>query len=203
MQYSHNLHVDSLSYSIENRPILRGVYLSANTGDILNIRGRNGSGKSTLMNILFGSIKSDYHHIKVDNSVITNRHHLNKYFSYKPQFNFFPKHLRVKDVIREDILRNTSLYQYLNTKIDELSTGEQQLIQTIYVLSLPQPICLLDEPFAGLSPILQEFIANVITEAARHKIIILTDHNTDLVDSISTKILFLENGILTPKEMLP
>lgn len=199
MQYNHNLHVDSLSYSIENRPILRGVYLSANTGDILNIRGRNGSGKSTLMNILFGNIKSDYQHIKVDNKVITNRHHLNKYFSYKPQFNFFPKHLRVKDVIREDILRNTSLYQYLNTKIDELSTGEQQLIQTLYVLNLPQPICLLDEPFAGLSPLLQEFIAKIITETSRHKIIILTDHNTDLVDSIATKVMTLDNGVLTSK----
>lgn len=199
MQYNHNLHVDSLSYSIENRPILRGVYLSANTGDILNIRGRNGSGKSTLMNILFGNIKSDYQHIKVDNKVITNRHHLNKYFSYKPQFNFFPKHLKVKDVIKEDILRNTSLYQYLNTKIDELSTGEQQLIQTLYVLNLPQPICLLDEPFAGLSPLLQEFIAKVITETARHKIIIVTDHNTDLVDSIATKVIILDNGVLTSK----
>ncbi|MCC9042026.1 ATP-binding cassette domain-containing protein [Myroides sp. M-43] len=199
MSFSHSLHVDSLSYSIDNKLILRGVYLSATTGDILNIRGRNGSGKSTLLNILFGSIKPNYHHIKIDDQVIMNRHKLNKYFSYKPQFDLFPKHLKVCDVIKENTIRDTPLYPYFNTKIKDLSTGEKQLIQTLYVLDLPQPICLLDEPFAGVSPILQEFISQVIKEKARHKIIILTDHNTDLVDSIVTKVMILDNGVLTPK----
>lgn len=196
MSYNHTLHIDSLSYTIDNNPVLRGIYFTASIGDILNIRGRNGAGKSTLMKILFGNTKPDHIHIKVDNEVITNRHKLNQYFSYKPQFNIFPKHLKVKDIVKEDMIRNTSLHQYLETKVSDLSTGEQQLIQTLYILNLPQPISLLDEPFAGISPLLQEFIADAIRTTARHKIIILTDHNTDLVDTIATKSLLLENGIL-------
>ncbi|GAQ14450.1 ABC transporter ATP-binding protein [Myroides odoratimimus] len=198
MSYNHTLHIDSLSYTTDSNPVLRGIYFSASTGDILNIRGRNGAGKSTLMKILFGNTKPDHIHIKVDNEIITNRHKLNQYFSYKPQFNIFPKHLTVKDVVKEDMIRSTSLHQYLNTKISDLSTGEQQLIQTLYILNLPQPICLLDEPFAGISPLLQEFIADAIRTTARHKIIIITDHNTDLVDTIATKSLLLENGVLKP-----
>ncbi|MDX4973743.1 MULTISPECIES: ATP-binding cassette domain-containing protein [Myroides] len=198
MSYNHTLHIDSLNYTVENKPILRGIYFTSSTGDILNIRGRNGSGKSTLMKILFGNTKPDHIHIKVDNKVITNRHKLNQYFSYKPQFNIFPRYLTVKDVVKEDMIRNTSLHQYLDTRISDLSTGEQQLIQTLYILNLPQSICLLDEPFAGISPLLQEFIADAIKTAARHKIIILTDHNTDLVDTIATKSLLLENGVLKP-----
>ncbi|OJR76734.1 ABC transporter ATP-binding protein, partial [Escherichia coli] len=150
------------------------------------------------MKILFGNTKPDHIHIKVDNKVITNRHKLNQYFSYKPQFNIFPRYLTVKDVVKEDMIRNTSLHQYLDTRISDLSTGEQQLIQTLYILNLPQSICLLDETFAGISPLLQEFIADAIKTAARHKIIILTDHNTDLVDTIATKSLLLENGVLKP-----
>ncbi|MEC4051607.1 ATP-binding cassette domain-containing protein [Myroides odoratimimus] len=198
MSYNHTLHIDSINYTVENKPILRGIYFTSSTGDILNIRGRNGSGKSTLMKILFGNTKPDHIHIKVDNKVITNRHKLNQYFSYKPQFNIFPRYLTVKDVVKEDMIRNTSLHQYLDTRISDLSTGEQQLIQTLYILNLPQSICLLDEPFAGISPLLQEFIADAIKTAARHKIIILTDHNTDLVDTIATKSLLLENGVLKP-----
>ncbi|EHO05234.1 hypothetical protein HMPREF9714_03597 [Myroides odoratimimus CCUG 12901] len=196
MAYNHTLHIDSLSYTLENNPILRGIYFSATTGDILNIRGRNGTGKSTLMKILFGTLQANHAYIRIDKTIISNRHKLNQYFSYKPQFNIFPKHLTVKDVVKEDMIRSTSLHQYLDTKIRDLSTGEQQLIQTLYILNLPQPICLLDEPFAGISPLLQEFIADAIRTTARHKIIIITDHNTDLVDTIATKSLLLENGIL-------
>lgn len=199
MNTSHILTVDSLSYSIENRTILHAVYLGAQTGDILIIKGRNGAGKSTLMNILFGTIKPDYIYIKINNKVITNRQHLNKYICYKPQLNFFPKHLKVSDVIRAIEVEQTPLYKQFNTKIEDLSSGEQQFIQTLYVLKLPQPICLLDEPFAGISPILQEDLALRIKQKASHKIIILTDHNTELVDSIATKTLLLDNGVL--KEM--
>ncbi|WP_235280682.1 ATP-binding cassette domain-containing protein [Myroides profundi] len=177
-------------------PVLRGIYFTASTGDILNIRGRNGAGKSTLMKILFGTLQANHAYIRIGKTIISNRHKLNQYFCYKPQFNIFPKHLTVKDVVKEDMIRSTSLHQYLETKIRDLSTGEQQLIQTLYILNLPQPICLLDEPFAGISPLLQEFIADAIRTTARHKIIILTDQNTDLVDTIATKSLLLENGIL-------
>lgn len=153
------------------------------------------------MNILFGTIKPNHIYIKIDNKVIMNRHHLNKYICYKPQFNFFPKHLKVKDVIISTEIETTSLIQQLESKISDLSSGEQQFIQTLYVLNLPQPICLLDEPFAGISPLLQEFLAQVIKQKAKHKIIILTDHNVDIVNSIATNTLHLESGILKSKPL--
>lgn len=194
MNNAHILKVDSLNYRIGEKHILRDIYLSAKTGDILSIRGRNGAGKSTLLNILFGTIKADYIYISIDDKVVTNRQQLNKYICYKPQFNFFPKHLKVKDVLMAKEIKDIPLHNYLNIKIDELSTGEQQLIQTLYVLNLPQPICLLDEPFSGISPILQEFITNTIKEKSKSKIIILTDHHTDLINAIATQIVELDNG---------
>ncbi|MDR0229138.1 MAG: ATP-binding cassette domain-containing protein [Flavobacteriaceae bacterium] len=194
MNNAHILKVDSLNYHIGEKHILRDIYLSAKTGDILSIRGRNGAGKSTLLNILFGTIKADYIYISIDGKVITNRQQLNKHICYKPQFNFFPKHLKVKDVLMAKDIEDIPLHNHLNSKIDELSTGEQQLVQTLYVLNLPQPICLLDEPFSGISPILQEFITNIIKEKAKSKIIILTDHHTDLINAIATQIVELDNG---------
>ncbi|MTG97569.1 MULTISPECIES: ATP-binding cassette domain-containing protein [Myroides] len=196
MSYNHTLHVDSLQYTIDNKTILNGIYFTAVTGDVVSISGRNGTGKSTLMKIMFGILKADHSYIRVDHTVITNRYNLNQYFSYKPQFNIFPKHLRVKEVLKSNDTDLTPIQPFINSKIKDLSKGEQQLIQTLYILNLPQPICLLDEPFAGLSPILQEFIAHRIKEKARDKIIIVTDHNTELVSEILTKNLILENGIL-------
>ncbi|MGL5275132.1 ATP-binding cassette domain-containing protein [Myroides sp.] len=199
MDITHTLSVDSLSYTVANKKILHAVYLAAITGDILIIKGRNGTGKSTLMKILFGIITPDFIYININNKVITNKRHLNKYISYKPQLIFFPKHLKLKDVISAVEIEQTSFAQKMNTKLDHLSSGEQQFIQTLYVLNLPQPICLLDEPFAGISPLLQEFLAQVIKQKAKHKIILLTDHNADIVNTIATKTLHLENGVLKEK----
>lgn len=196
MDITHTLTVDSLSYTTANKKILHAVYLAAKTGDILIIKGRNGAGKSTLMNILFGILTPDFIYININNKVVTNKRHLNKYISYKPQLIFFPKHLKVKDVISPVEIEQTSFTQKIDTKLDHLSSGEQQFIQTLYVLNLPQPICLLDEPFAGISPLWQEFLTQVIKQKAKHKIIILTDHNADIVNTIATKTLHLENGVL-------
>ncbi|WP_158209851.1 ABC transporter ATP-binding protein [Myroides phaeus] len=193
---SHQFQLDSLIHQIDNRTILHGVCLSAKTTDIIGIVGSNGTGKSTLLNILFGAIKATQIFIRVDNQVILNRHKLNKYFSYKPQFLMFPPNLKVKDLFTLEQLTDTPFLNHLDLKIKELSTGEQQFLQTLYVLNLPQPFCLLDEPFAAISPIMQEQLMAIIQDKSKDKCIILVDHYHDLLTKVCTKQFQLTQGSL-------
>lgn len=193
----HQFQLDSLIHQIDNRSLLQGICLSAKTSDIIGIMGSNGTGKSTLLNILFGAIKATQIFIRIDNKVILNRHKLNKYFAYKPQFLMFPPSIKIKDILNTQQLSNTIFQNQLDTKINELSTGEQQFLQTLYVLNLPQPFCLLDEPFAAISPIMQEQLIDIIQEKSKNKCIIIADHYHDLLAKVCTIQYKLQEGNLT------
>ncbi|MDM1407949.1 ATP-binding cassette domain-containing protein [Myroides sp. DF42-4-2] len=190
------LHLDSLVYRLNDKTQLNNVYLSLQTGDIVELIGSNGAGKSSLLEILFGTKKAQHYHLRIDNHLIRQRHHLSKYFAFKPQFAMFPKQLRLRDVL-PTVYGNWPEFESKQSEpIYNFSTGIQQLIQTLFVLNLPQPFILLDEPFAGLSPLLQERLLPILQEKAQNKGILIVNHIPGLLSSIRTKQLQLHNGSL-------
>lgn len=191
------LHLDSLVYRLNDKTQLNKVYLSLKTRDIVELIGSNGAGKSSLLEILFGTKKAQHQHLRIDNQLIRHSHHLSKYFAFKPQFTMFPKQLRLRDVLPTVYWNWPEFESKLSEPIHSFSTGIQQLIQTLFVLNLPQPFILLDEPFAGLAPLLQERLLPILQEKAQTKGIIITNHLPDVVASIRTKQLLLQDGSLT------
>ncbi|MGG5578021.1 ATP-binding cassette domain-containing protein [Myroides sp. C15-4] len=192
-----SLHLDSLVYRLNDKTQLNNVYLSLQTGDIVELIGSNGAGKSSLLEILFGTKKAQHYHLRIDNRLIRQRHQLSKYFALKPQFTMFPKQLRLRDVLPTVYWTWPEFESKQSQPIHSFSTGIQQLIQTLFVLNLPQPFILLDEPFTGLAPLLQERLLLILQEKAQTKGIVITNHLPDVLDSIRTKQLLLQNGSLT------
>lgn len=191
-----SLVIDSLVYQLNHKPLLNNLYFQLETGEIVELIGANGKGKSTFLEVIFGTKKAQHLYMRIDQKVIRKTRHFQYYFALKPQFSIFPKQLRLGDVLPEIYWNWPEFEGNRHEKIHDFSTGIQQLIQTLFVLDLPQPFILLDEPFAGLAPLLQERLLPILQEKAQTKGIVITNHLPDVLNSIRTKQLLLENGSL-------
>jgi ABC-type multidrug transport system ATPase subunit len=198
----HILEVDSVQMRFGFKSILSDVYLKCETGDVIGLLGRNGSGKSTLFKIIFGSIQADFKCVRIDGLVKSKTKDLFPHISYLIQENFIPMHFSVKKAIllsiekKEivDFYNDEIIQSFQEKKIFHLSGGELRYLEIKLMLSSASKFVLLDEPYNGLAPIMIEKINALITEKAKAKGIIITDHNYENVIKISTKLLLMKDG---------
>ncbi len=95
----NKLHIDSITKSFGPKKILRDIYMTCETGQIVALLGGIGSGKSVLLKIIFGNIKGDTQFIKFNNKVLTKPSDRRNKIAYLPQQPMFPKNTRIKNMI--------------------------------------------------------------------------------------------------------
>ncbi|MET2986599.1 ATP-binding cassette domain-containing protein [Aureibaculum conchae] len=195
------LEADSIEKSYGHNTILSDVYLKCETGDIIGILGRNGCGKSTLLKIIYGVISAEHKFVRIDYQL---RHKAYKYaneISYLPQDNFIPKHFNVSKAISlflskdklSEFYDDSYIESIKNQKVKNLSGGELRYLEIKLILCSDSKFALLDEPYNGLSPVMINITNKLIVERAKHKGIILTDHNYINVLKISTQIYLIKD----------
>lgn len=198
------LHVDSIQKRYDERTILSDIYLSCHKGEIVGILGRNGSGKSTLLKIIHQSIPADYRFVKAGDQVLNTEKATLKKLAYLPQENFLPGHLKIRTSIRTwvnkrdlpEICEVPAIKDALNKKPHEISKGTQRFIETVLTIYSPRDFILLDEPFAGNSPLNCELLCRMIQEQSHSKGFIITDHNYRTVNAVASRLMLLHDGSL-------
>lgn len=154
--------------------ILNGCSLTLNKGEIVGIIGPNGAGKSTLLKAIFGLLKVREGSIthRGDSILGLHAHELvARGIGYVPQReNVFPSlsivenlemgsYLRPAD-FRAQLERVYGLFPRLAERSEQragsLSGGERQMLAMGRALMMQPEVLLLDEPSAGLSPMLQD-----------------------------------------------
>ncbi len=171
--------------------ILHGCNLSVEKGKIAVIVGPNGAGKSTAMKAVFGMLNLRGGHVKLDGEDITAlspEERVKKGMGFVPQTdNVFPtmtveENLEMGAFIRRDDFRATmeqvyDLFPILKDKRDqnagELSGGQRQQVAVGRALMTQPKLLMLDEPTAGVSPIVMDELFDRIIEVARTGISIL------------------------------
>lgn len=116
------LHVDSIEKSLDNQKILKDIYLSCETGEIVGILGRNGSGKSTLLKIIFGTMTAENKFVRVGTKVIKKNFDNKNLIHYLPQNHFLPDHIKVKSIIALLCTRENAVIfknQRINQKVSQ------------------------------------------------------------------------------------
>lgn len=176
--------------------------MTCETGEIVGLLGRNGSGKSTLLKIIFGTIDADNQYIKIDDTVLNSAYKSSGLISYLPQYNFLPLSVKVKTLIniqlnrevQDVIYSDEAIFKIKELKVRELSYGQLRYLQLKLLLLSPSKFVLLDEPFAGISPLLIEKLKSEITELSKTKGIIITDHSHNDVSEVSARVYNLKDG---------
>jgi len=193
--------------------ILRGCSLTLARGELVGIIGPNGAGKSTLLKALFGLVPIRQGAVLLAGEDITNLppHDLvGRGIGFVPQTeNVFPK-LTVRENLEMGIYRAphrfrarydvvTQLFPLLdqrsNQRAGALSGGERQMLAMGRALMMDPAVLLLDEPSAGLSPVMQdEVFARTVSINATGVSIVMVEQNATRCLEIAHRAYVLDQG---------
>lgn len=171
--------------------ILNNCTITVEKGQIAVIVGPNGAGKSTAMKAIFGMLTLREGQVLLDGqdiTALTPQDRVRKGMGFVPQTNnIFPtmtveENLEMGAFIRRDDFRQTLEQVYdlfpavamkRNQHAGELSGGQRQQVAVGRALMTQPSLLMLDEPTAGVSPIVMDELFDRIIEIARSGISIL------------------------------
>ncbi|TVS02318.1 MAG: ABC transporter ATP-binding protein [Rhodobacteraceae bacterium] len=171
--------------------ILHDCTIAVEKGQIAVIVGPNGAGKSTAMKAVFGMLNLRQGSVRLggdDITALTPQARVRKGMGFVPQTsNIFPsmtveENLEMGAFIRDDDIGSTmeqvyTLFPILRDKrrqaAGELSGGQRQQVAVGRALMTQPTVLMLDEPTAGVSPIVMDELFDRIIEIARTGISIL------------------------------
>ena len=208
----------NLSFSYEERPVLRDISFRVEQGEFLSILGPNGVGKSTLFRCVLGLLSGYTGQVLVDGvdarqfSIRESARHI----AYIPQSSHPIFNYRVFDIVlmgatsAVSVLRapgreHTERCRWALEKVGishladrcyhRLSGGEQQLVMIARALVQNAPILMLDEPTANLDFGNQLLVLEQVRSLAREGYtVIQTTHHPEQSYLFSDRILALQNG---------
>jgi ABC-type branched-subunit amino acid transport system ATPase component len=195
------LEADSIWLEYGGRNVLQNIYIKVEVGQITGLFGRNGCGKSSLLQVIYGTRSAQNSSVRLDGHYVERVYRHRNKLAYLPQHQFVPTQLRVAEAfdLYESSLANAhvlfpELSDLLAYRFNQLSGGQQRLLETIMVVTSPAPFVLLDEPFSNVMPLHVESLSSLLIVTRASKGILLTDHYYHDVLAISDVTYLLTNN---------
>ena len=233
------LTMEHISKSFDSLEVLKDISLTVEQGEVVSIIGPSGSGKSTLLRCATLLEKVDSGTICYMDDLFAAKTlptGLTAYASRKElrkvkscfglvfqQFNLFPHHTVLKNVMEApilvqkrpkaevqqeamDILRKMGLEDKADAYPWQLSGGQQQRVGIARALALKPEIIFFDEPTRALDPELTGEVLKVIRQLADEKMtMVIVTHEMPFARAVSDRVVFMDGGIIveegTPEQV--
>ena len=208
------LAVNALDVDINGTPILRGIGLEINSGEIIGLIGRNGAGKTTFLRSVMGLLPI------VDGSIYHNDRDLKEEPGYRRAhmgFGYMPEDRRlVPEMTAEqnilvpvwstNISDHAARLEWIYKIIPEcekfrdmpatsLSGGQQKLVALARALMVGQTLLLLDEPYEGLAPVIVQEIERMLREVKSMGITtIIVEQNAVAALKLADHAIIIDTG---------
>ena len=193
--------------------IIKNVNLYVNEGEIVVIVGPNGAGKSTVMKSILGMLNLSSGSVDFSGKIITNmlpQDRVSLGIAFVPQTqNVFTgmtvqENLEMGAFLRQDNITDTidQIYELFpvlkekrNQSVGELSGGQRQQVAFGRALMTLPKILMLDEPTAGVSPIVMDDLFSRIIEVGKTGVgILMVEQNAKQALGIANRGYVMVNG---------
>lgn len=206
------LECKNLCVGYDGRAVAENINFCAQTGDYLYIVGENGAGKSTLMKTILGLLKPVGGEIKfgdllkqTDVGYIPQQTEAQKDFPASvyevvlsgcvSRGKFSPFYSKKQKETAINNMKLLGIDGIIKKSYRELSGGQQQRVLLARALCAAKRILLLDEPVAGLDPIVTRELYDVIKRLNEEQkmTIIMISHDMEAAVKYASHVLFVAN----------
>ena len=207
---THALEIHGLSKSFGDIKAVNNASFDVPEGSIFGLIGRNGAGKTTIMRMMMNVYLPDSGDILIRGKKAGQE--FRNSVGYLPEERGLYKKMKVLETLlffaelkgkkgkavsdtAKGYLERFDLMDRMNSKVVELSKGNQQKIQFITTILHDPEFIILDEPFAGMDPININILKEMILEKKREgKIIIFSTHLMDFAERMCDHIAMINYG---------
>jgi lipopolysaccharide export system ATP-binding protein len=207
----------NLGKRFDKRPVVRGVSMTIQRGEVIGLLGANGAGKTTCFYMITGLIQPDYGTITLDGQDLTD---LPMYRRARIGIGYLPQEASIfqgltvennilailemvekskerREAVLEALLAEFSISHLRRTPSLALSGGERRRVEIARALASRPHFILLDEPLAGIDPIAVSDIRDLISHLKDRGIgVLITDHNVRDTLGIIDRAYIIHDGMV-------
>ena len=212
------LQCSNLGKSYGGRAVVKDVSLNLSAGEVVGLLGPNGAGKTTTFYMVVGLVRPENGSVFLGTENITQRamyERALKGISYLPQeasvfrkltvrenilgvLEILPGYSKDRDLREhrcDELIEGLQLNKVAETRAYSLSGGERRRVEIARALATSPKFILLDEPFAGIDPIVVSELQSIVRVLKEKGIgVLITDHNVRETLGICDRAYILSDG---------
>lgn len=192
---------------------VNGCNFEVGSGTVVGLIGPNGSGKSTVFNLITNMLRADSGSVLHDGAPLTGlklhevaRRGIGRTFQEVKIFRELTvwENLALAALGRgladwqaraHSLLADFKLGHLENEEGENLSIGQQRLLELSMQLLVQPDLLLLDEPLAGVHPVVRDIIAGIIRDQRKAgRAILLIEHDMRFVMDLCDRVVVMDHG---------
>ena len=222
------IHIEHLSKSFGNHPVLKDITEHIKPGEKVVIIGPSGSGKSTFLRCLNlmeqptgGSIqfegaeitdpKVNIDQIRQQMGMVFQHFHLFPNMTIRKNITLAPVRTgllspKEANIVADKLLQRVGLLDKADSYPNQLSGGQKQRIAIVRALAMNPKVLLFDEPTSALDPEMVGEVLSVMKELAEEGMtMVVVTHEIGFAREVASRVLFMDQGQIveqgTPEEI--